>query len=175
MTVKNVFKFNFFLKSNVHLVTQLSCVFKTLTKTNVNKENHTLDLTEIMQYGLLIKQFINLYIKLPSCLCNNCARFTKPSIKMKGAVQASIIYFYYQALFSLSLLDYKGNKSLLIKVHKQVCTWMCRSWNGTRRGQLNANCCKEKQQFLGINKMCHIFKGAPPIVLTFNISRSNSF
>lgn len=53
-------------KSNVHLVTQLSCVFKTqIFKTNVNKENHTLDLTEIMQHGLLIKQFINLYIKLP--------------------------------------------------------------------------------------------------------------
>lgn len=75
-------------KRNVHLVTHLCCVFKTLTKTNVNKENHTLDLTEIMQYGLLIKQFINLYIKLPSFLCNNCAGFTKPFIKMKGAVQS---------------------------------------------------------------------------------------
>lgn len=40
-------------KNNVHLVIQSSCVCKTVTKTNVNKENHTLDLTKIMQYGLV--------------------------------------------------------------------------------------------------------------------------
>lgn len=30
------------------------------------------------------------------------------------------------------------------------------------REQLNANCCKNKQQFQGYKKS-HIFKGAPPI------------
>lgn len=62
---------------NVHLVIKSGCAFKTVTKTNVNKENHTLDLTKIMQYGLLgEKQFINLYIKLSSCKSNNRAGFT---------------------------------------------------------------------------------------------------
>lgn len=40
-------------RDNVHLVVKSSCICKTLTKTNVNKENHTLDLTKIMQYGLI--------------------------------------------------------------------------------------------------------------------------
>lgn len=37
---------------NVHLVIQLSCIFKKLSKTKVNKENHTINLTKSMQYGL---------------------------------------------------------------------------------------------------------------------------
>lgn len=41
--------------------------------------------------------------------------------------------------------------------------------NVTHREQLNANCCNEKQQFLRINKMCHIYKEAPPILLMFNM------
>lgn len=40
-------------RGNVHLVIQSSFICKTLTKTNINKENHTLDLTKNMQYGLL--------------------------------------------------------------------------------------------------------------------------
>lgn len=63
-------------------------------QTNVNKENHTLDLTENMQYGLLsYKQFINLYIKLPSCTCNKEAGFKKQLVNIKTHRAVSLCVF----------------------------------------------------------------------------------
>lgn len=47
------FKKGFKKRGNVHFAIQSSLLCKTLNKTNVNKENHTLGLTEIMQYGLI--------------------------------------------------------------------------------------------------------------------------
>lgn len=133
------------------MVIQLSCVCKTLTKTNI-KENHTLDLTKIMQYDLLgKKQFINLYIKLSSCSCNNWENFK--AIQDQRHRTELIIDFYWL----VALSNYKGNKNLL-KVNKRGLVknsqWISYilANNITHRGQLNANCCNDKQQFQGLTK-----------------------